>query len=421
MQEKQQHIDTLLSEIEELKYQLAESTGIIEAIREGAVDALVLNTNGKPDLYSLETADYTYRILIEKFGEGALSISESGIILYCNDYFSKLINLPTDKIVGTYFNSYVESEAEFETLYNRLATGLSKGEIVLNVNGIKTPVYVSLTNLQPHLPAIGVIVTDLSEKRKHEEALKLNQKKLEIKIEELYQVNNHLEQFVHVISHDIKEPIRKIITYASHLMSTQGDTLEKGKFNNLKIINSSALRLNSLVDDLVNYSMATTKITSVEVDLDTILTEVLDDLELIIKETAASIAIDPLPKIDGSVVQMRQLFTNIISNALKYRKTGIAPEIKITVKTSDKIDPNFPGQQFYKISVADNGIGMEKEHLQKIFVIFQRLHMADEYSGNGIGLAICKKIMENHSGKIEAESLAGKGSTFNLYFPIRNV
>ena len=108
MTQKEKNIDGLISEIAELKNQLFEANSIIDAIRDGSVDALIINDKGRPNLYSLETADYTYRVLIEKFGEGALSISETGIILYCNEYFSKLINVPANKIIGTYFNSYVD-------------------------------------------------------------------------------------------------------------------------------------------------------------------------------------------------------------------------------------------------------------------------------------------------------------------------
>lgn len=420
MTEKEKNIDSLLVEIDELKNQLSEAKSIIDAIKEGSVDALIINDNGKPNLYSLETADYTYRILIEKFGEGALSISETGVILYCNEYFSKLINIPTNKIIGTYFNSYVESVGSFKLLYDKVASGLSKGEIVLNVNGTKIPVYVSLTNLQPTLPAIGIIVTDLSEKRKHEEELILNRKNLELKVEELSRINNQMEQFIHVISHDIKEPIRKIITYASHLISGK-PAFENKKENSLQVINNSALRLNSLVDDLVKYSLASNAISFEEVDLNVILHEVIEDLELLIKENEAKITVNKLPKIYGSKVQMRQLFSNILINALKYRREKISPEIEINAEITRGVDPNFLESKFHKISITDNGIGIDEMYLQKIFTIFQRLHMRDEYSGNGIGLAVCKKIMDNHLGKIEAISANHNGSTFNLYFPINNI
>ena len=418
MLEKEQHIDTLLAEIDELKNQLYEANSIIDAIKEGSVDTLIVNQNGKSNIYSLETADYTCRVLIEKFGVGALSISETGIILYCNEYFSKLINIPANKIIGTYFNSYVESVGQYKQLYDKVSNGLSKGEILLNVYGTKIPVYVSLTNLQPTLPAVGIIVTDLSEKRKHEEELASNQKKLELKIEELSQINNQMEQFIHVISHDVKEPIRKIITYASRL--TNGTSvLEDKKKNYLKVINGAALRLNSLIDDLVKYSLAADNIVFEEVDLNIILSEVVEDLELLIEENAARISFSDLPKIYGSKVQLRQLFSNLLINALKYRKAQVNPVISISAEIATGIDAYVPNNPFYKINVADNGIGIDTKYLEKIFTIFQRLHRRNEYSGNGIGLAVCRKIMDNHLGKIEATSIKQEGSTFTLYFPIK--
>ena len=115
---------------------------------------------------------------------------------------------------------------------------------------------------------------------------------------------------------------------------------------------------------------------------------------------------------------MRQLFSNLISNAIKYSKHDLRPEIKITSQIANGTEIQSNEKNFYKISISDNGIGMDSIHLSKIFTIFQRLHMRDEYSGNGIGLAICKKIMENHSGNITVESTLNEGTTFNLYFPI---
>lgn len=415
---KENNSQGLIAENAELKSQLFEANSIIDAIREGAVDALVVNKDGSPNLYSLESADYTYRLLIEKIGEGAVSISDKGIILYCNDYFSRLINVPSEKIVGTFFNSYIETVGQFKELQDNLSSGLSKGEVVLNVNGKKIPVYVSLTDLQPTLPAIGIIISDLSETKAHEAELALSQRKLEIKNAELNETNVNLEQFIHVISHDIKEPIRKIVTYASNLINTNEENEAERRENTLRIIKGAALRLNSLVDDLVKYAGSSSKPGEQDVDLNVIVKEVADDIEIIIKESGALISIDELPVISGSPVQMRQLFSNIFSNALKYRRQEEKPKVNVTSDIRDCVDPNFPNKKFYRISVSDNGIGMDPQHLQRIFTIFQRLHMPNEYSGNGIGLAICKRIMENHFGKIDVESKINEGSIFHLYFPV---
>lgn len=415
-----QTIDSLLSEIAELKNRLYEATSIVDAIKEGAVDALVFNKDGQPNIYSIESADYTYRVLIEKFGEGALSISEAGLVLYCNDYFSKLVGIPANKIIGSFFNSYIESVGRFQQLKTALVQGPSKGEIVLNIHGKKIPVFASLTSLLPTIPAIGIIVTDQTEQMKHEQALALYQRKLELKVEELHKTNVNLEEFIHVVSHDIKEPLRKIVAYSSHLNTTKGHLFDKTELNNLNVISSSALRLNSLVDDMVKYAANTTIPVAKEIDLSNVLREVMEDLHLLIEENHAIIKSKPLPMISGSQVQMRQLFLNLLANAIKYKKKTTAPRITVSADITDCIELYAPNKKFHVISVQDNGIGMEKSKLTKIFTIFQRLHMPNEYSGNGIGLAICKKIMENHAGKIEVESAPGKGSTFHLYFPVKN-
>ncbi|MES2763257.1 MAG: ATP-binding protein [Bacteroidota bacterium] len=418
MEQSALNIKELQDKIHELEIQLVESQSIIEAIQDGSVDALVLNKDGQHSIYALETADYTYRILIEKVQEGALSISENGLILYCNEYFAKLINVPDDKVVGTYFNSYIDSVGQFQELRNALKNGPSKGEIILNINGIKLQVYISLTDLKPFVPAIGIIVSDLSQKKQHEEDLAVYQRKLELKVNELNEINAHLVEFIHVISHDIKEPLRKIVAYSSHLRQLSSDKFEKDEIKMLSVVSNAATRLNSLVDDLVKYSITARKIELNEIDLNKILKEVTDDLDLSINEMNAQLLVNDLPKVNGSEVQMRQLFLNLLSNALKFKKADITPTIRISHEIRDCVDFNFPNKKFHRISIHDNGIGIEKQQLTKVFMIFQRLHMPEEYPGNGVGLAICKKIMENHLGRIDVESTPGDGSTFNVYFPI---
>ncbi len=417
--EGQSHTTNLLKEITELKAQLYEANSLIDAIREGAVDALIVNKDGTPNVYSLETADYTYRLLIEKMGEGALSISEEGLILYCNECFAKLLGIPANKLIGTFFNAYVQTAGDFALLKeNLLINGIAKGELLLKVDENLLPVYASLTNLNPSVPAIGIVVTDLTQKRKHEEALSRYQRQLEIKVNELNQTNTNLEQFIHVVSHDLKEPLRKIVSYTSHLSSTRADLLEVHELKNLDIVHNSATRLNSLVDDLVKYAFSANAPENGTVDLNLIIEEVKQDLELSILERSAAINYADLPVVAGSRVQMRQLFSNLIANAIKYSKKNESPVIDISTRITDNVYGFLPEKKFRQISLRDNGIGMEASHLSKIFTIFQRLHMRNEYSGNGIGLAICKKIMENHLGKIDVESVPGEGSIFHLYFPV---
>jgi signal transduction histidine kinase len=418
---KDRNIQDLLLEIESLKDRLLEANSVIDAIKEGSVDALVVQNGGEPQIYSIESADYTYRILIEKLGEGALSITAEGLILYCNDYFAKLINLPSEQITGTYLHSYFKSDEEcYILVQSALLSGHSKKEIDLKDKGNnnnKVSVTISMTNLQPTVAAIGVVVTDLTQKKKHEEELISYQHELEMKVEELNTTNKNLEQFIHVISHDLKEPLRKILMYSSRLTS---DGIGEANINSINVIRSSSKRLDSLVDDIVKFALSTKKDEVGDVDLNEVLKDVADDLEFLIRERVAVIDVDSLPTIKGSNVQMRQLFSNLIVNAIKYGKKDIPPAIKITQEYTDGTDNYGKPTKFLKINIQDNGIGMDKQYLSKIFVIFQRLHLRTEYSGNGIGLSICKKIMENHGGKIEVDSNPGDGSTFSLFFPVTN-
>lgn len=417
MQDNNTNIESLLAEIASLKEQLLESNSIVNAIKEGDVDALVVNNNGVPQLYSLETADYTFRLLIEKFRQGALSISRNGLILYCNDYFSKLVGIPSEKIIGNYLYEYFNDAENFVPIIEALKYGVTTHEIVFkNELEKKTfPAYIALTDLEPAVQGIGIVVTDLTEKKKHEDALIQHHKELEEKINELNKTNANLEEFIHVVSHDLKEPLRKIVMYNGRIDASY---LSEADTKSMNVMRVSALRLNSLVDDLVSYSSHTAQEEQTDVSLAEIIAEVMDDLEIIITDKKAQIEMGKLPTLKASKVQMRQLFSNLISNAIKYSKTDNNPLIQIS--QIDNFESEIPNQPhpFIKIQIKDNGIGMEKSHLLKIFTIFQRLHAKNEYSGNGIGLAICKKIMENHSGHITVESNLNEGTTFNLFFPI---
>lgn len=417
MEDKNLHIESLLAEIASLKEELYESNGIVEAIKQGDVDALVLNNNGVAELYSLETADYTFRLLIEKFGQGALSISRNGLILYCNDYFAKLVGAPSEKIIGKYLYEYFNNQKNFVSLIEALKYGVTTHEIVFNTNDERKtfPAYIALTDLEPSVQGIGVIITDLTEKKKHEDALIHHQKELEEKLNELNRINKNLGEFIHVISHDLKEPLRKIVMYSQRINAEKLAVDDAKAMNVMKL---SAVRLNSLVDDLVSYSSHTVQEELTEVNLAEIISEVKEDLEIIITDKKADIQIGKLPVLRASKVQMRQLFSNLISNAIKYSKESVPPVIQIFQIGDFDIESPTQNNKFVQIKIKDNGIGMEESHLTKIFTIFQRLHAKNEYSGNGIGLAICKKIMENHSGYITVESKLNEGTTFNLYFSI---
>lgn len=409
-----------LRKITELEHQLQEAKNLIYAIRHGEVDALLLNKDGKADVYSLESIDYTYRVLIEKFGEGALSISKEGLILYSNSYFSDLTGVPISKIVGSYLSNYLGDGDTYTALINSIREGIYKGEITLEVAGKTIPVYISITSLEPNLPGFGIILNDQTEKKKSEETILAYQQELEEKIKELNRTNSDLEQFVHIVSHDIKEPLRKIISYGGLLRDDLSVELNEEAIKHIDIMNSASLRLNTLVDDLAHYSYTGSENGAIElVDLNKILSDIIEDIEILIKSKKAEITWEQLPSIQASQFQIRQLFSNLIINALKYSRENVTPKVHINYEKVEEVDLVYDKNTVYhKINIVDNGIGMEEQHLHKIFIVFQRLHAVKEYSGTGIGLAICKKIIENHKGKIEVASSINEGSTFSVFLPL---
>lgn len=231
------------------------------------------------------------------------------------------------------------------------------------------------------------------------------------KTEALVQSNEELEEFASIASHDLKEPLRKILTFSGRLDRPVQATGASEAAHYLEKIKHAAGRMNNLMDDLLLFSkIKTSKTLKLEpVDLNHLVEEVRDDLELRIEERRAEIRVEPLPTINGNYFQIQQLFLNLVSNSLKYCRPDAPPRVEIGARGLDN--------GFVEISVRDNGIGFEEKHLDKIFQPFRRLHSKDEFEGSGMGLAICKKIVEGHGGVITAKSAPGKGSTF--YFTLR--
>ncbi len=237
----------------------------------------------------------------------------------------------------------------------------------------------------------------------------------------LHSSNAELEQFAYIASHDLQEPVRKISTFTQMLEKSLGNIGEKSK-NYIEKINSSTERMTVLIRDVLAYSQLS-GINEIydRVNLNQILEEVITDFELSIEQKHAIINYSGLPIIEAIPLQMSQLFSNMLSNSLKYSKDGILPEINITADLlSEEEVITYPtlnhNKSYYKIQFSDNGIGIKAEQIDRIFNIFQRLHAKTEYSGTGIGLSICKKIVVNHHGYISANS-NDDGTVFNIILP----
>jgi len=225
----------------------------------------------------------------------------------------------------------------------------------------------------------------------------------ELANKELERKNKELEQFAYVASHDMQEPLRTTSSFVELLQKQYHGKLDEKADKYLTYIVQASDRMKVLIKDLLDYSRIGKAESQVKVDCNVVLEETLADLTVVIRETGAEITSDPLPVITGYPTEMKQLFQNLLTNAIKFRKKEVTPKIRITVKKN---------KNAYEFSFKDNGIGIDKKHSDRIFIIFQRLHSRNEYQGSGIGLAHCKKIVELHGGRIWIDSKPDEGTKF---------
>ena len=258
-------------------------------------------------------------------------------------------------------------------------------------------------------------------------SLRKSQLDLQETVQALERSNTNLEDFAHAASHDMKEPLRKILTYTDKLRTTLGPRMTEAEFKMCERVLLSAERMQILVDDLLEFSQVSTEPAKLEiVDLNEKIERVLADLELPIEEKKAEIITHSLPSLTGNRRQLQQLFHNLIGNALKYSRPGVPPRIEITCRVAygreffARIPPELANNRFYLIEVSDNGIGFEPQYAEQIFKMFQRLHGKSEYSGTGVGLSIARKVVQNHDGYIWAEGELQRGATFKVLLPVNH-
>lgn len=286
-----------------------------------------------------------------------------------------------------------------------LLTGLL-GALILGVTGKAAMIEGVVTMRTKELRlANESLLNEIKQRQLAEHALALHTK-------ELARSNSDLEQFAYVASHDLKEPLRMIVTYLQLLEREYSNNLDKNAKDYIGFAIDGAKRMQALISSLLTYSgVGTQQHVLGLTNCETILNKVLDNLKIAIEESKAQITHDPLPTIMADNTQLMQLFQNLISNAIKYSDKEV---IKIHI-----------GVQVHKnswvFSIHDNGIGISSENFEKIFALFQRLHHRENYQGTGIGLAVCKKIVEQHGGRIWVESILGEGTTFYFTFPIVNI
>ena len=382
---------------------------------------------------SLRKSEERYHLMVEEVQDYAiLYLNHEGIIENWNIGAEKIKGYKAEQIIGKSFSVFYTEEDRKNNLPQKLLQlAREKGKTVhegwrIRKNGILFWANVVLTaihNKQNEVIGFSKVTHDLTEKKKADDKLKLNALELEQKNMELEQMNKELQSFAYISSHDLQEPLRKIQTFATQIIERESDNLSdvgKDKFQRMQ---NAAKRMQTLINDLLSYSRTNVQERVFEkTDLSKIIDEVKEDLKEELEQKGAVIEKHKTCVVDLIPFQFRQLLYNLVSNAVKFSKPDIPPVVKIDSRIVKGAAINNEkakaSTDYCHISVSDNGIGFDQQYSAKIFEVFQRLHGKLEYTGTGIGLAIVKKIVENHNGFITASGEQNKGATFDIYIPV---
>jgi two-component system sensor kinase FixL len=364
--------------------------------------------------------------ILESSLDPIITINHEGIITEFNRAAEQTFGYTRDKIIGTKPTDVLFSSSMGVAEQERIERYLSAGEgsllgmrvevTAVRANGESFPAEMAMTISQEHnAPVMSFFFRDISARKKAE----MEQARYAAELE---RSNSELEQFAYVASHDLQEPLRKIRTFSDRLLLKQAEKLDEEGRDSLQRMHNAAARMQSLIDGLLALSRVTTKGQKFEnVDLARVAAEVVSDLEVQIKQVNGRVEVDKLPALQADPLQMHQLFQNLITNGLKFHRADDPPVVKVSGRYIPGREDRKPGRltnQQCRIVVEDNGIGFDEKYGTRIFGIFQRLHPRDVYEGTGIGLAICRRIVQHHGGTISAHSIPGKGSTFEVLLPV---
>lgn len=358
----------------------------------------------------LQQLQRRYELILNSAGEGICGLDLEGRATFANPTVAKLTGWPLSELPGK-----TEQEIFF---HNRpagaeTAVGESPDEQVFyRRDGTAYPVEVIKTPISENGQVEGSVLVfkDITERKRVEETLAQ-------RAAELTRSNAELEQFAFVASHDLQEPLRKIQAFGDRLKVKCAETQNPEAHDYLERMQNAATRMRTLINDLLAFSrVIRSSEPFVPVDLAHVTKEVLGDLEVRIEKTGAKIEVGRLPTIEADPMQLRQLMLNLLSNALKFQAPGNVPLVKIAARTFNALS----GEPLCELSVQDNGIGFDEKYLDKMFAVFQRLHGRSEYEGTGVGLAVCRRIVDRHHGRIVASSRPGQGATFVVTLPVRH-
>jgi signal transduction histidine kinase len=263
---------------------------------------------------------------------------------------------------------------------------------------------------------------EISERKASEERVKELNRQLLGNIALLESANRDLDRFAFMASHDLQEPLRKIRTFSDLLFVKYNEALDTAAISYITRIQNAAVRMQTLISDILAFSRINNeKDTFINYNLNVIMQEVLDELERSVQDKQAEIKVKELPFIDVNPGLMRPLFSNLLSNAIKYSKKDVPPKVNVWSEVTELTSGKGSPEKFCRIYFEDNGIGFDQQYAEQIFDMFRRLHVHSEFEGTGIGLTLCKKIVEKHNGFISVQSKVNKGSTFIISLPVQQM
>jgi PAS domain S-box-containing protein len=361
-------------------------------------------------LQELQQSEVRYRDLIENASDIIYRIDLRGKFTYSNSVVQRVMGYEDGEVIGMHYLELVRADERekvqafyMQQLKNQEASSyLEFPAVTKDGREVWIGQSVALVRDNGILTGMQAVARDISERKRMEQAL-IQQ------AEELSSANADLEQFAFIAAHDLQEPLRKIQAFGDRLNLKYKDTLDDTGRDYLERMRGSATRMRTLIDDLLSFARANKQQQREFASLEAVVRGVLGDLQVRIEETEATISVGTLPTLELDPSQMRQVFQNLIGNALKFRRPGVPPVITVY---SHRL-PNGDWQ----IRVSDNGIGFDEQYKERIFAVFQRLHSREQYEGTGIGLAIVRRIVESHGGSIEVSSRPDEGSTFYLTLP----
>jgi len=366
-----------------------------------------------------------FRMINEVEDYSILRLSPEGIIENWNTGAEKIKGYAAGEIIGKHFRIFYSAEDQQshlpETLIKKAFEEGKASHEGWRVRKDKSRFWGSILITALHDAAGRVVgfskvTRDLTQMKIANDNLKEYTEKIVAANAELEEKNKQLESFNYIASHDLKEPLRKIRLFISRLKDES--ELKPRVREILTKIETSSIRMQDLIEGLLLYCQADIASIPENCNLNTLLDDVITDYNDLIEQKEIEITKTPLPTVKMSALQFRQVFYNLISNAVKYRKENIPLKLSISYQMESMLNGNNNSPHLYhKISFDDNGIGFESDHTEKIFGLFQRLHDQSKYAGTGLGLAICKKVIENHGGKITAAGIAGKGARFDIFLP----